>query len=228
MPASINVLEGLNEITYLGSVGGPFSTYRNSLCGIYAYAPQGTLVPPQVYDPTIYVYNPVLPISDLFNFESGKTYYVIAKNSFTLAFSGSDITQYTTYRIPGGVVQQGGSGPVVAASIFLIGFDSSISTQGVLISSILPNDLQAAGATYIETRRQTGGGSEVDYYYSLGVGQSIGELTRFYPGSSYAVYNFTTTPYTLSVNRANGAIYLITEDYRFIVTDTPGLSNIRV
>jgi len=228
MPA-LNVLQGLNQITYLGSQPGPFSTYNNSLCVIYATAPQG-----QIYNTTpgagFYFYDPLAPqASDLTEFEPSKTYFIIAKNAFQLELSGYNIDQNTTFNIPGGTSVNFGSGPVVNGSKFLIGFDRSLSTQGIAISSVIPAGLQGISNILIYARNQDTGAPSTDIYYlSFGYGLGLGELTRFEPGSSYYILNNTLSSFTLSVDRANGAIYLITEDFRFIVTEAPGLSNIRV
>jgi len=100
MPGSIQVRQGINFLTYTSYLTDAMSTYNNSLCFIETPTQEGKLFPDDSTDPIGYSYNPVEPLfSSIKNFENTKSYYVDARQAFTLNLPGLSSKQYQWYRV---------------------------------------------------------------------------------------------------------------------------------
>lgn len=225
--ADIQIRSGINYVTFASKLTAAMSTYNNSLCFIESQTPEGKLFPDATTEALGYSYNPVEPLfSSIRNFENTKTYYIQARQAFSLDFPGLSSKQYQWFTVlPGKVVTpQGGGQPYFASYKYNIGFDRSILRTPIsacispvgnrkyfVVSTRTPNDSNTT-PFYFGLLDEPGqpGNTAPDY------------LTHFEPGSAYSVFVIegVTTNTMLSVARVDGSSYLLTDDLRFLTTES--------
>jgi len=189
-----------------------------------ASSPQGSIMASTI---NFYRYDPAVPtnFNEITGFETSKTYYIEAKSAFNIELSGAYIPpQNSAFVIPAGVITNTGSGPYTNPSKVLVGFDSNMVRIPLSSCSALIN---IPGISVFA--RDVNNPNPQTYIYWIGALYNIRQetgLTHFEPGSSYYIVNNNTYSFMISAPRLFS--YLLTDDYRFIVTEAPGYSAIRV
>jgi hypothetical protein len=225
MATTVNIRQGTNYTTYVSDLTALMSTYNNSLCFIESATPHFTQFPNSATDPIGYSYNPVEPLlNSLKSFENSKTYYIQARVPFTLTLPGTQTKLYQWFDIlpPKSISPQGGGNPYPNSYKYNIGFDRSI-VRTPISACITPTSNRK---NFLISTRILNDDNETALYFGLldepGFDQTQQQLTHFEPGSSYSVLvtEGATTTTKISVNRTGNTSYLLTDDIRFLTTNS--------